>query len=96
MSHKWTPAENELCCRCYLQRYILNKETIPISALAHLLEPELPEISYNSIRLKLLNTRYLCCRAGLQDASVGSSSSHCSFDHEAAFQKILKEFGLSD
>ena len=95
MSHKWTYAENELCCRRYLEHYVLNKDNLSISDLTHLLEAELPEIGYNSIRLKLLNTRYLACQAGLQDSTVGSSSAHCSEGNKIAFQNVLKDLGIS-
>ena len=94
--HNWTYQENEICCRHYIEHYVLQHSGVSTSALVRLLKEELPQLKETSIKRKISNIKYLSVMAGLVDSSTIAPSANCSTDNKHAFSKLLKEYNLSN
>ena len=92
--HRWTYAENEVCCRHYLEQYVLHCGDLSVSAFVRLLKQELPQLKENSIRRKVHNIRHLSLEAKLNDSMKCTAESNCSSDNRKAFYTLLSEYGL--
>ena len=92
--HKWTYLENEICCRRYLQLFVLEHSNLTSSDLMRMLKKELPHLKENSLRRKISNIKYLSIEAGLTDSMKCASSENYSAENKQAFYALLREYGL--
>lgn len=92
--HRWTYEENEVCCRRYLERYVLRSSDLSVSAFVRLLKQELPQLKENSIRRKVHNIRHLSLEAQLNDSMNCPAEENCSSDNRKAFYTLLEEYCL--
>ena len=92
--HNWTYRENEVCCKRYLEQYVLRRGDLSVSTFVRLLKQELPQLKENSIRRKVHNIRYLSLEAKLNDYMNCPAESNCSSDNRKAFYTLPSEYGL--
>lgn len=92
--HNWTYEENEICCRRYLEHYVLQSSNLSISEFVRLLKVELPHLKETSLRRKASNIKQLSIEAKLADSSNCAPSGNYSADNKQAFQKLLREYEL--
>ena len=92
--HSWTYQENEICCRRYLEHYVLKHENLSMSAFAKLLKLELPHLKETSIKNKISNIRYLSINAGLDDSMHCAPLANCSADNKKVFVALFDEYHL--
>ena len=92
--HNWTYEENEICCRRYLENYVLRNSGLSMSTFAKRLKQEMPQLKETSIKNKISNIRYLSLNAGLADSMCCAPLANCSADNVAAFNALLREFHL--
>ena len=92
--HYWTYEENEICCRRYLESFVLKNSGLSMSAFAKTLKQEMPQLKESSIKNKISNIRYLSLNAGLADSMSCAPLANCSADNVAAFNALLREYHL--
>ena len=92
--HEWTYQENEICCKRYLEHFVLTHSGLSASELVRLIKAELPHLKENSIRRKISNIKFLSTEAHLDDSMTCAASSNCSNDNKKAFQSLLQEYGI--
>lgn len=92
--HRWTMAEDELCCRKYLEWYVMNHSSMGLLQFVQELEKSLPDISTGSLRMKTQNIKQLCIEHGIRDSLDAKPLAQYSRQNAAAFQRVKTEFGL--
>ena len=92
--HNWTYHDNEVCCRKFMEYYIINHRDLRLSDFVRLLKAELPDISENSLKWKVQNIKYLSTEAGMKDSLKCGTAEHCSPDNIKASYALLGEYGL--
>ena len=92
--HMWTYLENEICCRRYLQIYVVEHSDLSCSDFVRQLKKELPHLKETSLRRKISNIKYLANEARLSDSMQCMPSANYSADNKKAFNALLREYGL--
>ena len=92
--HRWTMEEDTICCRRFLECYVLNRSNMDIVQFLRLLSKEVPDVSEGSLRMKIQNVKYLAARAGLQDTAEIKWLSQYSMQCERAFQNVVRELNI--
>ncbi len=92
--HRWTKEEDEICCKRFLECYVVKKSDMDTVQFIQMLAKEVPDVSEGSLRMKIQNIKYLTAQAGIKDTSTIKWLSQYSMQCERAFQKTVKEFGL--
>jgi hypothetical protein len=92
--HRWTVEEDEICCKMFLEYYVIRQGRIDIARFLQMLSEEVPEVSKGSLRMKMQNIKYLSQKAGLNDTFPLKWLSQCSSQCEKAFEKVLLERNL--
>ena len=93
--HRWTMEEDEICCRRFLEYYVINKSNVDTVQFLQTLAKEVPDVSEGSLRMKIQNIKYLTVRAGLKDSSTLKWLSQYSMQCEKAFNKTLQDLKIS-
>ena len=93
--HRWTMEEDEICCRRFLEYYVINKSNVDTVQFLQMLSKEVPDVSEGSLRMKIQNIKYLTVRAGLKDSSALKWLSQYSMQCEKAFNKTLQDLKIS-
>lgn len=93
-AHRWTVAEDEICCQRFLECYVVEKNNLDTVQFLQMLAKEVPDISEGSLRMKVQNIKYLAVQAGLKDTSALTCLSQYSLQCEKAFKKAVRELGL--
>lgn len=92
--HRWTMKEDEICCKRFLECYVLDKSSVDFVKFIRALLKEVPEVSEGSLRMKIQNVKYLSMREGLKDTSTIKPLRQYSMQCEQAFKKTVLELGL--
>lgn len=92
--HSWTYLDNEICCRRFIQLYVLDQRTLTQREFMRLLKDELPDIKDTSLLRKISNIKHLSIEAGLSDTLCCSPSANYSKDNRKAFYSLLDEYAL--
>ncbi len=92
--HRWTMEEDMVCCKRFLEYYVVNKSDIDTVQFLKMLAREVPNVSEGSLRMKIQNVKYLSVRAGLKDTSTLKWLSQYSMQCERAFYQVLKELDI--
>ena len=92
--HRWTMEEDEICCRTFLECYVINKGNMETAQFVQMLSREVPDISEGSLRMKAQNIKYLAVQAGLEETSTMKWLSQYSLQCEKAFNKTVDRLGL--
>lgn len=93
--HRWTMEEDEICCKRFLEYYVINESDINTVQFLKILAKEVPDVSEGSLRMKIQNIKYLTVQAGLKDTSTIKWLSQYSMQCETAFNKALQDLGIS-
>lgn len=92
--YSWTYQDNEVCCRKFIEYYIIHQSDLRLSDFVRLLKLDLPDISENSLKWKVQNIKYLSAEAGMKDSLKCGTAAHCSPDNIKAFYTLLSEHNL--
>ena len=92
--HRWTMEEDSICCRRFLESYVLRKDKLDTVRFLQMLAKEVPEIPEGSLRMKIQNIKYLAVREKLHDTSTMKWLSQYSVQCEKAFYQILRELNI--
>ena len=92
--HRWTMEEDMICCRRFLENYVVNKTNIDTVQFLKMLAKEVPAVSEGSLRMKIQNVKYLSVRAGLKDTLPLKWLSQYSMQCERAFYQVLREMNI--
>lgn len=93
-NHRWTLEEDTICCRRFLEYYVIQQKNTNIEQFLQMLEKEVPEIPVGSLRMKLQNIKYLSTQAGLKDTFYIKGLNQYSKQCYAAFNQELLRLGL--
>lgn len=86
--------EDMICCRRFLENYVVNKTNIDTVQFLKMLAKEVPAVSEGSLRMKIQNVKYLSVRAGLKDTLPLKWLSQYSMQCERAFYQVLREMNI--
>ena len=92
--HSWTYLDNEICCRRFIQLFVLEHRALTQREFMRLLKVDLPDIKETSLLRKISNIKYLSIEAGLSDTLRCSPSANYSKDNRKAFYALLDEYSL--
>lgn len=93
--HRWTMEEDEICCRRFLECYVIDKSSLEISQFLKTLEDDVPGVSRKSLRMKFQNIKCLTALAGLEDSSALKWLSGYSRQNKKVFDKALEDLGIA-
>ena len=92
--HRWTMEEDMICCKRFLDCYVVRQSNMDIAQFLKMLAKEVPEVSEGSLRMKIQNIKYLASQAGLKDTSTIKWLSQYSTQCKKAFEQAGIELGL--
>lgn len=92
--HRWTLEEDAICCRRFLEYYVVKQSNLDFVQFLQMLRKEVPGVSEGSLRMKVQNIKYLSIQAGLKDTANVKWLSQYSMQCERAFNQALIEMGL--
>lgn len=92
--HRWTMAEDFICCKRFLEYYVIQKSDMDVASFLKMLVKEVPDITEGSLRMKIQNIKYLATREGLKDTFPLSWLSQYSMQCERAFKEALRELNI--
>ena len=92
--HRWTMEEDEICCKRFLECYVIKRNRLDIVQFLQTLSKEVPDISEGSLRMKIQNIKYLAVQSGFKDTANITWLSQYSLQCEKAFKKALADLGL--
>lgn len=92
--HRWTMEEDMICCKKFLECYVVNQSNIDTVQFLKMLAKEVPEVSEGSLRMKIQNIKYLSERAGIKNTCTLRWLSQYSMQCERAFYQVLKEMNI--
>ena len=93
--HIWTMEEDELCCRKYLELYVIAHSNKGLYQFVEELSAIMPEISKGSLRMKTQNIKQLCIEHCIPDSLTVKPLSQYSKQNATAFNKVLTDLRLS-
>ena len=93
--HRWTLEEDEICCKRFLECYVMNKSNLDTVQFLQMLAKEVPDVPEGSLRMKIQNIKYLTVQAGLEDSSTIKGLSQYSMQCERTFNKAIHELKIS-
>lgn len=71
--HRWTIAEDEYCCKRYVEEYVNKKSSMDLNSFVGLLSKELPEIKEGSVKMKITNIKQILIEMGIEDTLASKS-----------------------
>ena len=89
--HRWTIAEDEYCCKRYIEEYVIKKSNMEMRSFTKLLSKELPEIKESSLKMKITNIKQLLMDMGIDDSLNVKPLKNYSTQNKRAMEKALKE-----
>lgn len=92
--HRWTMEEDLICCKQFLEYYVVKKSNIEIIQFLKMLSVKVPDVSEGSLRMKIQNIKYLSVSAGFSDSAAIKWLSQYSVQCEKAFKQAVKELNL--
>ena len=95
MKHKWTFEEDYTCCMYYLKYIFSTPDDQSVQYLSYNISLKLPNISRESIKMKLQNIKALCVKYNFNDGLQISPLENYTNQCHNAFYKALKDFNDS-
>lgn len=92
--HRWTIEEDTICCKRFLEYYVVKKSKIDTVQFLKMLAEEVPNVSEGSLRMKIQNIKHLAMQAGLKDTSPIKGLSQYSLQCERAFNQTLRDINI--
>lgn len=92
--HHWTESEDKICCKKFIEYYIIRKSNISINDFIQILSKEVPDIPQGSLRMKIQNIKYLAIQEGIEETSPVKYLSQYSMQCKEAFYQTLKEMNI--
>lgn len=92
--HRWTVEEDTICCKKFLDYYVIRQSDMDIAQFLQMLAKEVPDVPDGSLRMKMQNIKFLAKREGLRDTSSFTGLSQYSIQCEKAFYQIIKEMNI--
>lgn len=68
VKHTWTDKEEATCCYTYLKHSLQDNYPKDYSTILNKLSNQFPDISRNSIKMKLQNIKFLCMQKNIPDS----------------------------
>lgn len=94
--HRWTFEEDEICCRKFIETYVVAQSDKDITVFLKELSRLVPDVSEGSLRMKIQNVRCLSNEYGLKDTAAIKWLSQYSVQCKEAFESVAKELNLFD
>lgn len=78
--HRWTAEEDEICCKRFIERYVIKREELDTVQFLQELAKEVPDVSEGSLRMKVKISSIYPCKLGLRTAPTldGLVSTPCN------------------
>ena len=92
--HRWTMEEDAICCKRFLEYYVLQGSNLDTIQFLQMLAKEVPDVSEGSLRMKIQNIKYLVEREGIENTSTLKWLSQYSVQCEKAFYQALRELNI--
>lgn len=92
--HNWSMDEDMFCCRKYLEYYVIHQSTVDISEFVRILNNAMPQISPNSLKMKVQNIKQLCIENNILDSLKVKPLSRYSTQNADAFVSVKNKLGL--
>lgn len=92
--HRWTEAEDQLCCERYLARYVVERSGLDAASFLRELQRELPEVPALSLKMKLQNCKQLLRERGIADTLAVSPLRNYSKQNQRAMEAALRALRL--
>ena len=92
--HRWTMDEDLICCKRFLEVYVIEQSDIDTVSFLQRLAKEVPEVSEGSLRMKIQNIKYLASQYGFEDSSSITSLGPGSMQCERAFNEAMDALDL--
>lgn len=93
-THRWTMAEDLICCKRFLETYVIQQKDTDTVQFLQMLVKEVPEVSEGSLRMKIQNIKFLATEEGIEDTSTITSLRQYSMQCKNAFYQTLNELNL--
>lgn len=92
--HRWTFAEDKLCCQRYVEAYVIQQQDLPLSEFIRGLSAELPQIQPSSLRMKAQNIKQILLVRHIPDTLSSAPSANYSRQNWDAMTCVLEEANL--
>lgn len=93
-AHKWSFQEDYICCSEFLQIYAIKKSQQEIESFLSYLNPLVPAISRNSLRMKIQNIKHLATEKGISNTASTKPLWSYSSQNEHAFYQAMADLNL--
>lgn len=93
--HLWKYSEDKLCCKRYLEYFVLSKMNMSNSDFILVLQKELPNISIGSLRMKIQNIKQILLDNAILDTLNISPLANYSVQNKRAMDELLKEMRIN-
>ena len=93
-NHKWNIDEDIICCKKFIEYYIVEKSDITTSEFIKIISNKIPNIKESSIKMKIENIKYISEKSGYKDSSHLKGLANYSKQNEIAFNIAKKELNL--
>lgn len=93
--HRWTMQEDEICCRRFLEYYVVKRSNLDTVSFLQMLAKEVPDVPEGSLRMKIQNIKYLTEQEGISDTSNFKRLNSYSKQNKEAFYKALKGLNIT-
>ncbi len=87
--HRWTFEEDQLCCKRYLEYYVINKSGMDVSRFIMVLQKEHPSIKPSSLKMKVQNIKQILIEKGIKDTLDSSPLANYSQQNIRAMDVVL-------
>ena len=92
--HRWTMEEDLICCKRFLEYYVVDQSDVDTVTFLQTLAKEVPDVSDGSLRMKIQNIKHLANLHGLEDSSSITSLGPGSMQCERALKIAMEDLGL--
>lgn len=92
--HRWSFNEDKLCCKKFVECYIVNQSNMDISSFVRLLQRDLPYIHSGSLRMKVQNIKRIALELKLKDTMTITPLIKYSMQNKKAMIEVLRETGI--
>ena len=92
--HEWTFQEDRLCCKRYVEEYVIQKADTRLSEFVEKLSRELVSIKPTSLRMKVQNIKAIMLELRIADSFRYKESSNYSKQNLEAMKSVLNEMNI--
>lgn len=89
--HCWTFDEDKLCCKRYLEFFILNKSNLKLKNFILILENDLPNINRGSLKMKIQNIKQILIEKQIEDTLELKTLANYSKQNLRAMSLVLEK-----